>query len=102
MPPPLRFGEPAAKGAAAAICIIVVLLLPVPWLRLGYHAGYGMVAALGLLPLLATVVAAVLRPGTNWRAVQKRMKWIMLMGMAAILAGVWGMAQPAGSAAGVH
>jgi geranylgeranylglycerol-phosphate geranylgeranyltransferase len=87
---PLRFGEKAAKNTAAAICILVLLLLPIPWLRLGYHVGYPVVAALGLLPLLATVVAALLRPGTNWGAVQKRLKVIMLVGMVAILVGVLG------------
>jgi geranylgeranylglycerol-phosphate geranylgeranyltransferase len=87
---PLRFGEKAAKGVAGAVCAAVVLLLPVPWLRLGYHAGYLAVAALGLLPLLATVVSAILRPGTDWSAVQKRLKLIMLVGMGAILLGVIG------------
>ena len=87
---PLRFGEKAAQRFAAAVCIVVVLLLPVPWLRLGYHAGYPIVAAAGILPLMATVVAALLRPGTHWGAVQKRIKLIMLLGMAAVFAGVIG------------
>jgi geranylgeranylglycerol-phosphate geranylgeranyltransferase len=87
---PLRFGEKAAQRVAAAVCVLVVLLLPIPWLRLGYHAGYPLVAALGILPLMATVVAALLRPGTDWNAVQKRIKLVMLLGMAAVFAGVFG------------
>ncbi|MDB5102643.1 MAG: geranylgeranylglycerol-phosphate geranylgeranyltransferase [Fibrobacteres bacterium] len=88
---PIRFGEKAAKTVSAGACIVVVLLLPVPWLRLGYRAGYPVIAAAGLLPLLATIVSAVLRPGTDWHSVQSRLKWAMLAGMAAILAGVVGM-----------
>ncbi|MDB5048886.1 MAG: geranylgeranylglycerol-phosphate geranylgeranyltransferase [Fibrobacteres bacterium] len=87
---PIRFGPDAAKGVTAAACILVVLMLPVPWLHLRYHAGYAVLAALGPLPLLATILAALRHSVTDWRAVQRRMKWIMLTGMAAILAGVLG------------
>ncbi|HKP95847.1 MAG TPA: UbiA family prenyltransferase [Fibrobacteria bacterium] len=85
---PIRFGQGAAKGVTAAACILVVLLLPVPWLHLRYHTGYAVLAALGPLPLLATILAALKLPGTDWRAVQRRLKWTMLAGMGAILAGV--------------
>lgn len=85
---PIRFGTGAAKGVTAAACLLVVLLLPVPWLYLRYHTGYVVLAALGPLPLLATVLAALKRTGTDWGAVQRRLKWTMLAGMAAILAGV--------------
>ncbi|MDQ3001177.1 MAG: geranylgeranylglycerol-phosphate geranylgeranyltransferase [Fibrobacterota bacterium] len=87
---PIRFGLGAAKGLVAAACIAVILLLPMPWLRLGYHAGYPIVAALFALPLLATILAALRLPGTDWGAVQRRLKWAMLAGMAAIFAGVQG------------
>ncbi len=86
---PLRFGEKATKRVVAGICIVVILLLPVPWLHLGYHAGYPILAALVVLPLMATIIAAVVRPGTHWREVQKRLKWVMLAGMIAVLAGVF-------------
>ncbi len=87
---PIRFGETAAKGVTAAACVLVLLMLPLPWLHLGYHAGYPVLAALGPLPLLAIILAALKRPGTDWHAVQKRLKWTMLAGMLAIVAGVLG------------
>ncbi|MEO7779900.1 MAG: UbiA family prenyltransferase [Fibrobacteria bacterium] len=85
---PIRFGEGAAKGVTAAACVLVLLLLPLPWLRLGYHAGYPILAAFGPLPLLAIILVALKRPVTDWHGVQKRLKWTMLAGMLAILAGV--------------
>jgi geranylgeranylglycerol-phosphate geranylgeranyltransferase len=87
---PIRFGDNAAKGVTAVACVLVVLLLPLPWLHLGYHAGYPILAALGPLPLLAIILAALKHPGTDWHSVQKRLKWTMLAGMLAILAGVVG------------
>jgi geranylgeranylglycerol-phosphate geranylgeranyltransferase len=87
---PIRFGLGAAKGVTAAACVLVLLLLPVPWLRLGYRPGYPIIAALGPLPLLAVILAALRHGGTDWKAVQRRLKWVMLAGMAAIVAGVSG------------
>jgi geranylgeranylglycerol-phosphate geranylgeranyltransferase len=87
---PIRFGAGAAKGVTAGACILVVLLLPLPWLHMQYRAGYAILALLGPLPLLATILANLRRPEPNWNGVQKRMKWVMLAGMVAILAGVIG------------
>lgn len=85
---PIRFGIPAARGMVAAACLSVILLLPVPWLWLGYRAGYPIVAALGPLPLLAWSLARLAKSDTDWKAVQRTLKWAMLAGMAAIFAGV--------------
>lgn len=85
---PIRFGMGAAKVITAIACIQVVLMLPVPWLHLHYHTGYAVLAALGPLPLLATILAALKHPVPDWNAIQRRLKWVMLAGMLAILAGV--------------
>lgn len=87
---PIRFGTGAAKAVAGSACAAVILLLPVPWLALGYREGYLWVAALGPLPLLLWALYRVLRPETDWKAVQRTLKWAMLAGMAAIFAGVFG------------
>lgn len=87
---PIRFGNGAAKAAAGAACAAVILLLPVPWLVLDYRAGYAWAAALGPLPLLLWTLYRILRPQTDWKTVQRTLKWSMLAGMAAIFAGVFG------------
>jgi geranylgeranylglycerol-phosphate geranylgeranyltransferase len=85
---PIRYGEGAARAVTAALCVLTVLLLPLPWLRLGYHIGYPVLAALGILPLLASILAALRHPKPDWKGIQRRLKWTMLAGMGAILAGV--------------
>ena len=85
---PLVFGIPATRGAVAAALVATLLLLPVPALRMGYHPAYAAVAALGALPLLIRGLAQALRRDPPWKPLQRGIKWIMLAGMLAILAGV--------------
>lgn len=87
---PVRYGAGAAKGAVAAACLATLGLLPLPWLRLGYHAGYLVAAAALCLPLLALVLAGLRAPEPAWHPMQKRLKLLMVAGMIAIVLGVRG------------
>lgn len=84
---PLAHGESATRALVAAILAGTLLLLPVPLLALEYHALYG-VAALAPAGLLAWILARISKPAPDWSWIQKRLKWSMLAGMAAILVGV--------------
>jgi 4-hydroxybenzoate polyprenyltransferase len=85
---PIRYGMKAAAGVVTGACVLVLLLLPVPFLRLGYHLGYLGPVALGCLPLLALVLAGLRAPDPAWGLIQRRLKLLMLAGMIAILLGV--------------
>lgn len=85
---PIRYGMQATAVFVTVVCVLVLMLLPVPWLRLGYHAGYLVAAAAGCLPLLALVLAGLRAPEPAWGLVQRRLKLLMLAGMIAILLGV--------------
>lgn len=85
---PIHYGMKAAAGVVTAMCLLVLLLLPVPYLRLGYHVGYLFAAAAGCLPLLALVLAGLRAPEPAWGLLQRRLKLLMLAGMIAILLGV--------------
>lgn len=91
---PIRFGEKAAAGLVAALIAAVLLLMPVPVTTLGrishFHgAAYGIVAALGPLPLLLAILGRLAAPARNWKSIQKLLKGSMFAGMAAILAGAY-------------
>lgn len=85
---PIRFGMGAAKAGVGLACLLVLFLLPIPWLHLGYHAGYLVAAITGCLPLLAIALAGVRAPEPAWGPLQKRLKLLMLAGMIAIVLGV--------------
>lgn len=87
---PVLYGTKAAKAAVTAACLATLALLPLPWLRLGYHIGYPIAAAFLCLPLLALVLAGLRAPEPAWRPMQKRLKLLMVAGMIAILLGVRG------------
>jgi hypothetical protein len=78
----------AAKAGVGLACLLVLFLLPLPWLHLGYHVGYPIAAIAGCLPLLAIVLAGVRVPEPAWGPLQKRLKLLMLAGMIAIVLGV--------------
>lgn len=85
---PVLYGTKAARIAVAIACVGTLALLPVPWLRLGYHVGYPIAAAALCLPLLALVLAGLQAPEPAWGPMQKRLKQLMLAGMIAIVLGV--------------
>lgn len=93
---PIRFGLPATRAAAGLAIAATLLLLPFPAAKgrfhlaavLDYHAAYGVLAALGAGPLLAWSLGDAFRKEPEWGRLQRRLKWTMLAGMAAILAGV--------------
>ncbi len=85
---PIRWGMGTAKAMVGCCCGLVLLMLPVPYLRLGYHVGYPLAAAAGCLPLLALVLAGLRAPQPAWGPMQKRLKGLMLAGMVAIVLGV--------------
>ena len=85
---PVLYGMGAAKIAVAAASVATLGLLPLPWLRLGYHVGYPIAAAALCLPLLALVLAGLRVPAPAWHPMQKRLKLLMMAGMVAILLGV--------------
>lgn len=85
---PIRYGARAAARVVTILCVAVLLLLPLPWLRMGYHWGYLIPAAGGCLPLLALALAGLRAPEPAWGLVQRRLKLLMLAGMIAILLGV--------------
>jgi len=85
---PVLYGTGAAKAVVAIACVGTLALLPVPWLRLGYHIGYPIAAAGLCLPLLALVFAGLRAPEPAWRPMQKRLKLLMVAGMIAIVLGV--------------
>jgi geranylgeranylglycerol-phosphate geranylgeranyltransferase len=87
---PVLYGTKAARIAVAIACYATVALLPVPWLRLGYHIGYPIAAASLCLPLLALVLAGLRAPAPAWGPMQKRLKLLMVAGMIAIVLGVRG------------
>lgn len=87
---PVRYGTGAARAGTAAAALAVLLLLPVPWLRLGYRIGYPIAAAALCLPLLAAVLAGLRAPQPAWGPMQRRLKLLMVAGMIAILLGVRG------------
>lgn len=86
----VRYGTGAAKAAVMISCLATLLLLPLPWIRLGYHIGYPIAAAALCLPLLASVLAGLRVPEPAWHPIQKRLKLLMLAGMIAILLGTRG------------
>lgn len=83
---PLAFGEGATRALVAVLLIATLLLLPVP-LRLGYPSAYGVVAVVPGLLLISMLIGLPKEP-TPWGKVQRRLKWTMLAGMAALLVGV--------------
>lgn len=85
---PVLYGTKAARIAVAIASVATLALLPLPWLRLGYHIGYPIAAAALCLPLLALVLAGLQAPEPAWRPMQKRLKLLMVAGMIAILLGV--------------
>ena len=85
---PVLYGTGPAKAAVAFACLATLGLLPVPWLRLGYHIGYPLAAAALCLPLLALVLAGLRAPEPAWRPMQQRLKLLMMAGMIAIVLGV--------------
>lgn len=84
----VRYGTGASKIAVTAACLATLALLPLPWIRLGYHIGYPIAAAVLCLPLLALVLAGLRAPAPAWHPMQKRLKLLMVAGMIAILFGV--------------
>jgi len=87
---PVLYGMGAAKIAVTAACLATLALLPLPWIRLGYHIGYPIAAAGLCLPLLALVLAGLRAPAPAWHPMQRRLKLLMVAGMIAILFGVRG------------
>jgi hypothetical protein len=73
---------------AAGLAVAANLLLPIPAFFLDYHPAYGVLAALGAAPLLAWSLRDAFRKFPDWGPLQRRLKWTMLTGMIAILAGV--------------
>lgn len=86
---PLHFGERAAARLCALLLIFVIVLLPLPLkLALGYdRSAYAVIAALAPWPLLALCLRDAFRAAPPWGRLQRRLKLVMLGGMAAILAG---------------
>jgi hypothetical protein len=82
-----RFGLPAIR-LLAVVAVVATLLHPIPACFLDYHPAYGVPAALGAAPLLAWSLRDALRKFPDWGPFQRRLKWTMLAGMIAILAGV--------------
>ncbi len=85
---PIRFGDRAAKAAVGILSACVLVLLPLPYLLLDYHPGYFLLILLGPLPALIAVLRGLTPPATDWGRVQRRLKWVMVSGMAAIFVGV--------------
>ncbi len=89
---PLVSGAAHPARAVFALHLAVAALLPWPGF-LGYHASYWASAALLVFPPLALNLLALRRgaeaSGTDWRAVQSRLKLVMLGGMATLALGAW-------------
>jgi geranylgeranylglycerol-phosphate geranylgeranyltransferase len=87
---PIRFGPAATRMLAGLLTALVLLILPLPALVTGYRMGYAVLALLGPAPLLAVNLKDLGRADPDWGKLQRRCKWVMLAGMLAIFAGVYG------------
>lgn len=85
---PLAAGLPATRGVLMGLTASVLLLLPVPFLVMGYGAAYALLAGLLAAPLLVLILFGLFDRIPDWGRIQRGWKGIMLAGMAAILAGV--------------
>ncbi len=86
---PLVFGVPKTKAMATALCLLILLLLPLP-LALGWTRLYGMLALMGPAPLLLGIGLKLTKPTLSPAeagVLQRRVKWVMLAGLVALLAG---------------
>lgn len=80
----LRWGDAAARRIAAACCVAVVALSPLPVLRVGYGALY-LCLMLVLNGLLLDVAGSVASPGpVDYRALNRLLKLGMPIGLAAV------------------
>jgi geranylgeranylglycerol-phosphate geranylgeranyltransferase len=86
---PIRYGEKAARIAVMLLSVLVLLMLPLPYLWLDYHAGYVLVALIAVVPLLIAMLFRLSRAAPDWKRIQKLCKWVMLAGMAAIFIGIY-------------
>lgn len=84
---PIRFGQGATRALVAAAATATLLLLPVPLLLSGYHPAFAVMAALGPAPLLLRCLGGLRSREPAWGRIQRGLKWTMLAGMLAILAG---------------
>lgn len=86
---PLVFGVPKSKTLAMALSLLLLLLLPMP-LVLGWTRLYGMLALMGPAPLLLGIglklTKTTLSPAEAG-VLQRRVKFVMLAGLLALLAG---------------
>ncbi len=85
---PIRFGTLSTRLASMLVTTLILALLPIPYLWLNYHAGYGLVALIGPLPLLVIVLKKLFTHVPDWGGIQRNLKWVMLAGMLAIFAGI--------------
>lgn len=84
---PLLWGETAVFRGVTVLIALVIAALPLAYF-LGNRSGlYAAFALLGPLPLLLGVGRDLLGKHPDAGALQRRMKWVMLAGLAAILAG---------------
>lgn len=85
---PIAAGIPATRLATGLFLAATLLLLPAPFLWMGYHPIYGVLALAGPAPLLVRNMFELRFPEPPWGRIQRTLKWTMLAGMLAILAGV--------------
>ena len=85
---PIVAGLVAARKLALAVTVLILALLPMPLVYLNYKRPYAVASALLAAPVLLALILELAKPAADYSKCQRRFKWLMLGGMAALLAGV--------------
>ena len=78
-----------SRKLAFSLLGLILLLLPLPTVWLDYAWPYAAVSTLGVAPLLISLMVLLTRSAPEYGVCQRRMKWLMVVGMVAMGAGVW-------------
>ncbi len=85
---PIVWSLEAARKLAFSGVAILLAFLPLPAFFFGYRWPYLVLATALAAPFLAALLVELSRSGADYGQCQRHLKWAMLGGMAALLAGV--------------
>ena len=88
--PAVGFGAWQARKLAFAAVALMLALLPLPALLFGYGRAYSLAVIVLAGPLIFVLLRELSKPEANFSRAQKLLKLLMLAGMIALLAGVFG------------
>ncbi len=85
---PIAAGANPTRKLAFSLMAVLLAMLPLPSAYLGYGMGYAAISILFAAPLLLLLLRELYRSSPDYGLCQRRLKWLMLAGMAALGAGV--------------